>query len=401
MKIEAIETLRLEEFGNLLWVQVHAEGQVVGLGETFFGPQAVEAHVHETVAPLLLGKSALDIDRISHSLQRGYLGFTGTGVEMRAASAIDIALWDVFGKATGRPVWQLLGGLSRPRMRIYNTCAGYKYIRSNQGQRSDNWGLPDAGSNGPYEDLDAFLTRADELALSLLEQGITAMKIWPFDEAAEASEGRYISAGDLEAALEPFRKIRAAVGEKMEIMCELHSLWDPNTAERIMRALAPLRPFWVEDPIKMTSAKDLAGLRARTGLPVCGSETLATRHAFREYLEAEALDVVMLDLSWCGGISEAKRIATLAEAYARPVAPHDCTGPVVLTASCHLSLNATNALIQETVRAFTSGWYAEVVDGLPRIEGGFVYPSQAPGLGLSLKPERFAADDVRRRISAA
>ncbi len=401
MKIAAIETVRLEEFGNLLWVQVHTDTGLVGLGETFFGPQAVEAHIHETVAPLLLGKDALAIDRISHTLQRGYLGFTGTGVEMRAASAIDIALWDLFGKHTGQPVWQLLGGLSRPRIRIYNTCAGYKYIRTNQGQRSDNWGLPDAGSNGPYEDLDAFLTNAGDLALSLLDQGITAMKIWPFDHAAEASEGRFISAEDLDSALEPFRKIRAAVGERMEIMCEMHSLWDPNAAERIMRALAPLRPFWVEDPIKMTSAADLAGLRARTALPVCGSETLATRHAFREYLEAEALDVVMLDLSWCGGLSEAKRIATLAESYARPVAPHDCTGPVVLTASCHLSLNATNALIQETVRAFTSGWYPEVVDGLPRIEGGFVYPSHAPGLGLALKPARLAAGDVRRRLTAA
>lgn len=401
MKIEAIETIRLAEFGNLLWVQIHTQGGIIGLGETFFGPQAVEAHIHETVAPLLLGRSALEIDRISHTLQRGYLGFTGTGVEMRAASAIDLALWDIFGKATGQPVWQLLGGLSRPRIRIYNTCAGYKYIRTNQGQRSDNWGLPDASTTGPYEDLDAFLTRADELALSLLDQGITAMKIWPFDHAAEASEGRYISTEDLETALEPFRKIRAAVGEKMEIMCELHSLWDPNTAERIMRALAPLRPFWVEDPIKMTNAEDLAGLRRRTGLPVCGSETLATRHAFREYLAQDALDIVMLDLSWCGGLSEAKRIATLAEAYSRPVAPHDCTGPVVLTASCHLSLNATNALIQETVRAFTTGWYAEVVDGLPRIEAGYVYPSQTPGLGLSLKPTRFAAPDCHRRVSAA
>jgi L-alanine-DL-glutamate epimerase-like enolase superfamily enzyme len=109
----------------------------------------------------------------------------------------------------------------------------------------------------------------------------------------------------------------------------------------------------------------------------------------------------MLDLSWCGGLSEAKRIATLAEAWNKPVAPHDCTGPVVLSASVHLSLNATNALIQETVRAFTSGWYQEVVTELPRIEGGHVYPSPRPGLGLALKPERFARPDCHRRLSAA
>lgn len=399
MKIAAIETIRLEEFGNLLWVQIHTDRGPVGLGETFFGPQAVEAHIHETVAPLLLGHEALEIERISRQLQRLYLGFTGTGVEMRAASAIDLALWDIFGQVTGQPVWQLLGGLSRPRMRIYNTCAGYRYIRSNQGQRSDNWGV--GAESGPYEDLDAFLHRADALALSLLEQGITAMKIWPFDPAAEASEGRFISDADLQTALEPFRKIRAAVGERMEIMCEMHSLWDPVMAERIMRALAPLRPFWVEDPIRMTSATDLAGLRRRTGLPVCGSETLAGRDAFRAFLEAEALDVVMLDLSWCGGLSEAKKIASMAEAWNRPVAPHDCTGPVVLAASCAFSLHASNALIQETVRAFTSGWYAEVVDELPRIERGFVYPSPRPGLGLALRADRLAGADCRRRMSAA
>ena len=401
MKIEAIETLRLSEFGNLLWVHLHTDTGIVGLGETFFGPQAVEAHIHETVAPLLLGRDPLEIERISRQLQRGYLGFTGTGVEMRAASAIDLALWDIFGKSTGLPVWQLLGGLARPSVRIYNTCAGYKYIRSNDGQRSDNWGLPQKSDTGPYEDLDAFLNRADELARSLLDQGITAMKIWPFDPAAEASDGRFISDDDLEIALEPFRKIRAAVGGKMEIMCELHSLWDPGTAERIMTALAPLRPYWIEDPIKMTSAKDLACLRQRTRLPVCGSETLATRSAFREFLEADALDFVMLDLAWCGGLSEAKKIATLAETWNKPVAPHDCTGPVVLTASCHLSLNATNGLIQETVRAFTTGWYTEVVDTLPKIERGRVYPSRVPGLGLVLKPERFAMPDCHRRLSAA
>ena len=401
MKIEAIETLRLSEFGNLLWVHLHTDTGIVGLGETFFGPQAVEAHIHETVAPLLLGRDPLEIERISRQLQRGYLGFTGTGVEMRAASAIDLALWDIFGKSTGLPVWQLLGGLARPSVRIYNTCAGYKYIRSNDGQRSDNWGLPQKSDTGPYEDLDAFLNRADELARSLLDQGITAMKIWPFDPAAEASDGRFISDEDLEIALEPFRKIRAAVGGKMEIMCELHSLWDPGTAERIMTALAPLRPYWIEDPIKMTSAQDLARLRQRTRLPVCGSETLATRSAFREFLEADALDFVMLDLAWCGGLSEAKKIATLAETWNKPVAPHDCTGPVVLTASCHLSLNATNGLIQETVRAFTTGWYTEVVDTLPKIERGRVYPSRVPGLGLALKPERFAMPDCHRRLSAA
>jgi L-alanine-DL-glutamate epimerase-like enolase superfamily enzyme len=400
MNITGIETIRLGEFPNLLWLHIHTDQGLIGLGETFFSPRAVEAYIHETVARLLLGKPALRMDRYGRTLQNQYLGFSGSGVEMRAASAVDIALWDLFGQATGQPVYQCLGGLSHDRVRIYNTCAGYRYIRSANGQKTDNWGIDPAQAAGPYEDLEAFLQRADELAHSLLEQGITAMKIWPFDFAAEASDGAFIAAADLEHALIPFRKIRDAVGNKIDVMAELHSLWTPPAAEVVLRALAEFSPFWVEDPIKMVNADLLASLRARTAVPICASETIATRRGFREFLQADAVDVVMLDLSWCGGIGEAKKIATLAEAWGRPVAPHDCTGPVVLTASVHLSLNCPNTLVQETVRAFTHGWYREVMTDLPDIRGGYVYPSSKPGLGTALQPERLAAADCERRISS-
>ncbi len=400
MIITGLETIRFGEFPNLLWLHIHTDQGLTGLGETFFGPRAVEAYIHETAAPLLLRKPALAIDRHAHTLQNQYLGFSGTGVEMRAASAIDIALWDLLGQATGQPIHQVLGGLSHDKVRIYNTCAGYRYIRAQAGQKTDNWGLNQPAA-GPYEDLDAFLHRAGELAESLLSQGITAMKIWPFDFAAEASEGRAISPADMEKALEPFQKIRHAVGLKMDIMAELHSLWTPPAAEQILRELAPLHPFWVEDPIKMVNPDLLAGLRARTAVPICASETLATRRAFREFLQADATDVVMLDLSWCGGIGEAKKIATMAEAFGRPVAPHDCTGPVVLTASVHLSLNCPNTLIQETVRAFTSGWYTEILTSLPPIRDGFVYPMSGPGLGTRLQPERLSASDCERCTTKA
>ena len=399
MKITAVETIRLGEFPNLLWVHIHTDEGLIGLGETFFGPRAVEAQIHETVAPLLLDKPALQMDRHARALQNQYLGFCGSGVEMRAASAVDIALWDLFGQAIGQPLYQCLGGLSHDKVRIYNTCAGYRYIRAQGGQKTGNWGLDAVSASGPYEDLDAFLHRADELAHSLLEQGVTAMKIWPFDAAAEATEGRSISATELDDALVPFRKIRDAVGGKMDIMAELHSLWTPPAAELVLRALAQFQPFWVEDPIKMANADLLASLRARTNVPICASETIATRRAFREFLQADAVDVVMLDLSWCGGIGEAKKIATLAEAWGRPVAPHDCTGPVVLAASVHLSLNCPNTLVQETVRAFTTGWYREVLTELPDIRNGFIYPMTGPGLGTKLQPERLTAADCERRIT--
>ena len=399
MKITAVETIRLGEFPNLLWVHIHTDEGLIGLGETFFGPRAVEAQIHETVAPLLLDKPALQMDRHARTLQNQYLGFCGSGVEMRAASAVDIALWDLFGQAIGQPLYQCLGGLSHDKVRIYNTCAGYRYIRAQGGQKTGNWGLDAVSASGPYEDLDAFLHRADELAHSLLEQGVTAMKIWPFDFAAEATGGRSISATELDDALVPFRKIRDAVGGKMDIMAELHSLWTPPAAELVLRALAQFQPFWVEDPIKMANADLLASLRARTNVPICASETIATRRAFREFLQADAVDVVMLDLSWCGGIGEAKKIATLAEAWGRPVAPHDCTGPVVLAASVHLSLNCPNTLVQETVRAFTTGWYREVLTELPDIRNGFIYPMTGPGLGTKLQPERLTAADCERRMT--
>ena len=396
MKITALETIRNAEFPNLLWLHIHTDEGLSGLGETFFGAQAVEAYLHESVAPQLLGQDPGRIDYIARKLY-GYLGFRGSGVETRGNSAIDIALWDLWGKRTRQPVYQLLGGLTREQVRVYNTCAGYRYVRQRPVQTTDNWGLD--GEEGPYEDLDAFLNRADELALSLLQQGIQAMKIWPFDHAAENNGGLHISPAELRRALEPFEKIRNALGDKMDIMVEFHSLWNLPTACRIAEAVKPFQPYWMEDPVKMDSLSVVGEYRQRTGLPVTASETLSYRTGYKDLLEAKAVDIVMPDLSWCGGISEAKKIATMAEAHQLPVAPHDCTGPVVLTASSHLSLNAPNALLQETVRAFYTGWYKEIVTALPIIEEGYLRLEPNPGLGLELLPDFLKRNDTYRKRS--
>jgi L-alanine-DL-glutamate epimerase-like enolase superfamily enzyme len=398
VQITALETIRLDEFPNLLWVQVHTDEGVVGLGETFFGARAVEAYQHESAAPYMLGKNPLQIDRHARAL-RGYVGYGGSGVEMRGNSAVDIALWDLFGQVTGQPIAQLLGGASRDEIRTYNTCAGYRYVRARPKQEVTNWGLAEDLSEGPYEDLDAFLHRADDLARGLLAQGITGMKIWPFDPYAEASDGAYISNGDLDTALEPFRKIRDAVGLDMDIMVEFHALWNLPMALKIARALEPFQPFWFEDPIRADNLDALATYAAATDVPTVASETLATRWSFREVMERGAARIIMLDLSWCGGISEAKKIATMAEAHQLPVAPHDCTGPVVLTASTHLSINAPNAMIQETVRAFYTGWYTELVTALPRIERGVCAPPPGPGLGTKLLPGLTERPDAHIRVS--
>ncbi len=397
MKIAAVETIRIAERPNLIWLEVHSDAGLVGLGETFFGAATVEAHVHEWIAPRVIGRDARQIDRLAADLT-GYLGFRATGAEMRGNSAFDIALWDLWGKATGQPVAQLLGGFTRESIRTYNTCAGGEYIKETRGQSSANWGLA-AGRD--LDDLNAFLTRADELALSLLDEGITAMKIWPFDRAAEASRGQYIAAEDLRAALEPFEKIRRAVGDRMDIMVEFHSLWQLLPALQIAKALAPYGTFWHEDPIRMDSLASLKRYAAVSPAPICASETLASRWAFRDLLETGVAGVVMLDVAWCGGLSEARKIAAMAEAWHLPVAPHDCTGPVVLAASTHLSLNAPNALVQESVRAFYRGWYRDLVTALPEVRNGRITVPPGPGLGLELNPDLGRAFTVHRRRSDA
>ncbi len=383
MKITALETVQLPHLNNIVWVRVHTDEGVVGLGETFRGAHAVARYIHTEIAPQLIGRNPLEIDAISKLLIESYVGFRSSGVEMRAASAIDIALWDILGKVAGLPVHQLLGGLSRPEIRTYNTCAGYTYNK--QGARR-YIGDQDQAKEGPYEDQIAFHRDAGALAQSLLEEGISAMKIWPFDPFAVASGGNFIHKADLDKALLPFRQIRDAVGDRMEVMVELHSMWDLPAALAIARGLQEFRPFWAEDPIKMQDTDALMVYAQRSGLPVCASETVATRAQFLEILRKGAVDYVMLDISWCGGLSEAKKIATMAEAFQRPIAPHDCTGPVVFAASIHLSLNAPNAVFQESVRAYYSSWYRDLVTVMPRIEKGHIYPFEGAGLGLELTP---------------
>ena len=402
MKIDKVETLRLGEFPNIIWVRLYTDEGLVGLGETFMGAQAVEAYLHEWAAPKLLGQDPLAIEARNRELT-GYLGWRGSGVETRSNSAIDIAMWDIFGKAANMPLYTALGGKSRDAIRIYNTCAGYQYIRSTVNQNTSNWGIGGAkkSSARPYEDLEGFLNRADEVAESLLSEGITGMKIWPFDPAAEKSDGQYISDADLDLALEPFRKIRAAVGNKMDIMVEFHSLWRLPMAQKIARALKPFNTFWHEDAIRMDSLDLLKAYAKDCDALICASETLSYKWGFKDYLQTGVAGVAMLDLSWCGGLSEARKIAAMADAWQLPVAPHDCTGPVVWAASTHLSLHAPNALVQESVRAFFTGWYKELVTELPLVSNGMISLNGKPGLGLELLPDLHQRADAVVRTSKA
>jgi L-alanine-DL-glutamate epimerase-like enolase superfamily enzyme len=380
VKLTRIETIHLAEHATLLFVRLHTDEGLVGHGETKYAPAALRGFIHDYAAPLLLGADPLQIDRHWRRIYELGLRCGVLGVEMRALSAIDMALWDLFGQATGQPVYQLLGGASHDRMPVYNTCAGPVYAR----------GLDRAagrGAAGVYEDLDAFMTCADDLAEDLLAEGIRGMKIWPFDPHAIATKGQRIGLEELDQALEPFRKIRRAVGDRMEIMVEGHGMWSLPAAKRIAQAVEEFRPAWIEDLMPPDDLVSLGALHRSTRTPMLVSEMLQTRYAYRPMLEAGVADIVMVDPAWCGGISEARKIGHMAETYRLPVTFHDCAGPFNLFAGLHLAFNAPNTIYQETVRAFIRTFYPDLVTTNIRIEDGHALPPEGPGLGTALLPE--------------
>jgi galactonate dehydratase len=404
LQITEIQTVRCDEYAEFIAVLVKTDSGLTGLGETCFGPESVEAYVHESVAPRLVGQDPLAIERHAKDLPSFYVTHGGTGVSTRAHSAVDIALWDLFGKACNQPLYQLLGGRVRDSARIYNTCGGYHYGKAEARYRGTSRPVTTGGADalppkGPYEDLDAFLHHADKLALDLLDQGITAMKIWPFDDVARANGGQYFSARELRNCLEPFQKIRDAAGDRIEIMVELHGLWEAAPAIKICQSLMDFSPYWVEDAIKLDSEDALSRLRDATDVSLTFGETLAGVHAYKRLFDTGAVDVVMFDFGWGGGVSESRRVAALAEAYGLPLAPHDCVGPVALATGAHFSVATRNVLVQETVRAYYTDWYNEIVTGLPYISEGRISPSPAPGIGTELRPEFISRPDTHVRVS--
>lgn len=398
MKIRQLDTIRLEEYPNLLFVQLHTDDGLVGLGETYFGARTVEAYLHETVAPFILGESADDPERHGESLV-GYVGFSSSGAETRGNSAVEIALWDLLGQSRGLPLHRLLGDAARTELPVYNTCAGPRYVRQRQEVASSNWGISPVAEVGSYEDLDAFLHRADELAESLLAQDIRGMKIWPFDVVAESTGGQYISRHELAECVLPVEKIRRAVGDRIDVMVELHGLWNVPMAQRIASALEEFDLRWIEDPVRLHDFAALGRVSASTGVPIAAGETLGGTSTHERMIEAGGVSVVIADIAWAGGIAEGRKIAALAQAAGREMAFHDCTGPVVLTASTHLALVTPNVRVQEVVRAFYWGWYGELVTGLPPIENGTIKPPAGPGLGIALQPDLLQRPGVSVRSS--
>jgi L-alanine-DL-glutamate epimerase-like enolase superfamily enzyme len=380
VRITKIETLRLERGVTVhagpiqwLWVLIHTDSGLFGLGETYPHPAAEEAVVHSSLAPRLLGQDPSRIDRLWASMFDA-ISYSGwAGAEMRAISAVDMALWDLAGKAAGLPVYQLLGGASRDRIRTYNTC---------------------------YDHL-SFLTEPVELAASLLAEGISAMKIWPLDPVAKETGGHSISAEQLRRGLEPLRLIKKEFGDRMDVAMEFHGYWNLPCAIRIARACEEYEPMWLEEMLPQDNLAAYRELASATRLPLTISERLMTRWQYRELLVNQAARTVMPDISWVGGLSEARKIANMAETWYLPAAPHNCGGPVLHAASLHLAANLTNLQIVESVRRHYADEYRELVGPLPAPQDGHFALPAGPGLGISLNPALFARPDAVRRETVA
>lgn len=377
MKITAIETILDPQRPLLVWVRLHTDAGLIGLGESFQSPDAIASVVHGTLAKVILGQDPTRIELLWHHMFKVVHYAGHAGAEMRAISAIDIALWDLLGQMTGRPLYELLGGACRDSIPLYNTCA----------------------SGGAYADHELAHDDPARLARELLASGIKAMKIWPFDDAARRTWGQNISPAELDYGASKFRAIREAVGDEIEIALEGHCQWNLPSAIRIAQAVEPYRPMWLEELMLPDDPQATRVLRESTRTPLVTSERLMTRWGYRPVIEGGAADIVMFDIDWCGGLTEARKIAALAESHQLPVAPHNPGGPVSNVVTAHFCASVYNLFIMESVRAFYLTWFSEALtNNLVALDGHFPLPG-GPGLGTALREEFLARSELVREIS--
>ena len=394
MKIEKLETVWIDAQPNTLWLRIHTDNGLVGLGETFYAPRAVAAIIHDVLANLLVGQSAFDIENHWANMFATVNFFGFAGAETRAISAVDIALWDLLGQYTGQPIYNLLGGRARDRIAVYNTCVNY----------------------GDYQDYDGLNKDAGALAEDLLRSGIRGMKIWPFDRfgaslggpvgrragvGAVGPVGHYLAPETLREGLRPVEQIRQAVGDRMEIAIEGHARWNLPVAMRIAEALAPYDILWLEEIMPPDNIDAYARLTGASPVKICASERLFTRFGFRALIERQATHIVMPDIVWTGGLSEARKIAALADTHYLPITTHDTVGPVALWAGAHLALHAPNTMIVETVRGYYLGWYNEVMTQPIAVHDGHLMLAERPGLGTALREEVLTRPDAHVEVSSA
>jgi galactonate dehydratase len=359
MKITAVKTLVVNARMRH-WVLVKVETSEPGLygwGEaTLEWKTKGVAGAVEDLSVLILGQDPRRIEHIWQIMHRQYF-WRGGITNCSAMSGIDQALWDIKGKELGKPVCELLGGPVRDTLRLYDHLGG----GSLEGMYK---------TGGPEQFAD--------LAQRSVDKGFTAIKAMPIP-VAELIE----SASTLKQAARCVEAMRRAVGDHIDIMLELHARTTPAAAIQFGRLLVDYNPYWYEEPCWPEHAEALLEVKRALPFPIATGERLVGRWEFRELLEKRAVSIIQPDVSHCGGISEARRIAAMAETYLVPVACHNPQGPVSTAASLHVGFAVPNYLIQEVVRADVP-WRNDILIEPLDVDKGVVSAPAKPGLGIDI-----------------
>jgi galactonate dehydratase len=376
-KVEAVrfrQDLRVRGFApNWFWVRLHTDKGIFGTGETYPGYDA-HAGALKQIAGRVLGRDPTNIEGLWRDIFYQISYQPWGGAEFRILTAINIAQWDLLGKACGLPVYKLLGGKSQERLLVYNTMNG--------------WPINGMREHDAPEKITEFL----------LQRGIKGIKIYPYDRgpvnAVAKHGGTFITQAELKQSLDPIQRIRKAAGDEMEIALDLSSRWNLPCSLQIAHSLEPYGIMYLEDAMLPDNLEAYASLARETSIPVCISERLATRFRYREMFEQRAVDVVMWDVTWCGGISEARKISDMADTYKIPTSPHTGGGPILWIASIHTATSLTNFYIMESVYHLYNDLYPHFLHNVPTPVKGYVTAPEAPGLGLELREEAFGNGDA-------
>jgi galactonate dehydratase len=364
MRIKAVSAKIAQDGGrNFVFVRVDTDERgLFGWGEATLGfqPLAVAGAIDD-VAPLIVGEDPFRVDHLWQSMYRRQF-FKGGSVTSAAISGIDQALWDIKGRALNVPVYELLGGRVRDRVRAYDQAW------------SDESCCPETSET---------TSRARDIrdgVIMSIAAGFTAIKILPNPPC-----GPLDTSAALSATVAAVEVARATAGDAVDIMLDFHGRTDPATAIQFAHALASFRPWFIEEPCQPENVDALAQIARSTSIPIATGERRFTRHEFRQLLEKQACAVVQPDVCYCGGISELVKIGNMAEPYYVSVAPHNPNGPIATAASLHAALSLPNFLVLEQVPTGFS-----FADTGFRLEDGYFEPPQAPGLGVEMRTDLLA-----------